>query len=161
MLIGKKMTDELNAQVGREYGASMQYVAMAAWLEEQGFTGFASFFHAQADEERGHGRKIVDYLGEVGGRVDLPALPKPRADYGSVEQALEHFLELEEGVTRAIYSLVELAVAEKDHSANQFLQWYVKEQREEVSSARGLLDKARAFGAERIGILDGMMGRSS
>jgi len=159
MLIGKKMTEGLNAQIGREYGAWMGYLAFAAWFEERGLPGFSAFFHKQSAEESEHGLKIVKYLGEVGGKVAIPALPKPRADFASTEEVLKLFVQMEEEVTRAIYDLVDLATAEKDHSAHQFLQWYVGEQREEVSGARELLDRARHFGEERIGILDGMLGR--
>jgi len=159
MMIGKKMTDALNAQIGREYSASIEYLALGAWFEEQGLDGFAKFFYGQSAEENGHGLKIVKYLGEVGGRVSIPAIAKPRDSHDSVIAALERFLAMEEEVTRAIYELVSLASAEKDHSAHQFLQWYVEEQREEVSSATTLLEKARRFGEERVVILDGMLGR--
>jgi ferritin len=158
MLIGPKMTDGLNAQIGREYGASLEYVAMGAWFEEQGLPGFAAFFYKQGAEENEHGFKIVRYLTECGAHVVIPAVAKPKDKYGSVIEALETFLAMEEGVTRAIYGLVELAQAEKDHSAFEFLQWYVAEQREEVSSAAGILEKARHFGEERIAMLDGSLG---
>ena len=159
MLIDRKMTDELNAQIGREFSAALQYVGMAAWFDERGFPGFAGFFYKQAEEENEHGLKIVKYLGEVGGKVSIPKIPAPRTDYAKVEDALRHFVEMEEGVTRAIYSLVEIAQAESDHSANQFLQWYVEEQREEVSSARALLERAQRFGEDRIPIMDGTLHR--
>ena len=71
MLIGHKMTDGLNAQVGREYGAAMEYVAMGAWFEEQGLPGFANFFYKQGTEETEHGFKLVRYLGECGAHVQL------------------------------------------------------------------------------------------
>ena len=158
MMIGKKMTDGLNAQVGREYSAAMEYLAMGAWFEEQGLEGFAKFFYAQGTEENEHGFKIVRYLGEVGGHVSIPALPKPRDSWDSVVAALEQFLEMEQEVTRAIYELVDLATAEKDHSAFQFLQWYVEEQCEEVSSATALLEKAKHFSEANMGVLDGIVG---
>jgi ferritin len=158
-MIGKKMADALNAQIGREYSASIEYLAMGAWFEGKGLEGFAKLFYQQAAEENGHGLKIVKYLGEVGGRVSIPAIAKPRDAHDSVVAALERFLAMEEEVTRAIHDLVQLANAEKDHSAFQFLQWYVEEQREEVSSATMLLEKARRFGEERVVILDGMLGR--
>jgi ferritin len=158
MLIDRKMTDGLNRQIGREYSAAMQYVAMGAWFEEQGLDGFAEFFFRQAAEENEHGFKIVRYLGECGAHVSLPEIPKPRDSFGSVIEALEQFLSMEEEVTRAIYELVELARAENDHSAFQFLQWYVEEQREEVSSAGTMLDRARHFGEERLAIMDSTLG---
>jgi ferritin len=158
MLIDGKRTAGLNAQIGREFSASMQYVSMAAWFAEKGLGGFAEFFHKQAAEETEHGLKIVRYLGDVGGTVEIPEIARPRSDYATVEDALRHFVEMEEEVTRAIYALVELAQSEKDHSGNHFLQWYVEEQREEVTSARTLLEKAQRFGEERMLLLDGTLG---
>ena len=158
MLIDRKMTDGLNQQIGREYGAAMEYLAMGAWFDEQGLSGFANFFYKQGAEENEHGFKIVRYLAECGAHVAIPAIPKPQDTYESVLGALEKFLSMEQGVTRAIFELVELAQSEKDHSAFQFLQWYVAEQREEVSSATALLDKARHYSEERIAILDGALG---
>jgi len=159
MMIDARMADGLNQQIGREYSAAFEYLAMGAWFEGQGLDGFAAFFYKQATEENEHGFKIVRYLGEVGGHVVIPAIAKPRASFDSVIAALERFLAMEQEVTRAIYELVELASREKDHSAFQFLQWYVEEQREEVSSASSLLDRARHFGEERVVMLDGMLGR--
>jgi ferritin len=160
MHITGKMTEGLNAQIGREYSASLQYLAMAAWFEAQGLKGLSGFFHKQAEEESGHGLKIVKYLGEVGGEVSIPEIPKPRADYDSVQSLLADFLKMEEEVTRAIYALVELAQKEKDHSAYQFLQWYVEEQREEVASAHELLTMAERFGEERVFLMDGAFRRA-
>jgi ferritin len=159
MLIGKKMIDGLNAQLGREYSAAMQYLAMAAWFDGEGLKGLAGFFFKQSAEESEHGLKIVHYLGEVGGTVLIPAIEQPKTDYADVEAALQDFLDMEHAVTRAVYELVELAQAEKDHSANQFLQWYVAEQREEVSSAQELLDTARCYGPERIPMMDAALRR--
>jgi ferritin len=158
MMIGKKMTDGLNTQIGREYSAALQYVAMGAWFEEQGLAGFAAFFFKQGDEESGHGLKLVRYLGEVGGHVSMPAIAKPKDAFGSVMEVFEQFLRMEEEVTRAIYELVELARAEKDHSAFEFLQWYVSEQREEVASATSLLERLKRFGEERAVLLDSALG---
>jgi ferritin len=158
MMIDKKMTNGLNAQIGREFAAAMQYVAMGAWFEGKGLAGFAKFFFAQGAEEYEHGLKMVRYLGEVGGHVALPAIEKPRDKFGSVTEAIEQFLSMEEGVTKAIYELVDLATAEKDHSAFEFLQWYVSEQREEVASAGSLLERVKHFGEERAILLDGSLG---
>lgn len=158
MMIGKKMTTALNAQIGREFAAAMQYVAMGAWFEEKGLEGFAKFFFAQGAEEYGHGMKMVRYLGEVGGHVAMPAIDKPVDKFTGVTKAIERFLSMEQDVTTAIYELVDLARAEKDHSAFEFLQWYVSEQREEVASANSLLEKVKHFGEERAILLDSSMG---
>lgn len=158
MLIGKRMNEALNAHIGREYNAFYEYTAMAAWFDEQSLDGFAGFFYKQAEEESEHGLKMVKYVAEVGGHVEIPALPAPKHTFSAPIEALEMFVKMEVEVTRAIYELVELARTEGDHSAFQFLQWYVEEQREEVSSAQALLDRARQFGDERIALLDSTLG---
>lgn len=158
MLIGSPMNDALNAHIGREYGAFYEYTAMAAWFEEKSLNGFADFFYKQAAEESEHGLKMVKYVNEVGGHVKIPALPEPKDGYASPVAALEAFLKMEEEVTRAVFDLVELARSSGDHSTFEFLQWYVAEQREEVSSASALLDRARQFGDERMALLDASLG---
>lgn len=158
MQIGSRVTDSLNAQIGREFFASLQYVAMAAWFEEQGLPGFAKFFFKQAGEENGHALKIVKYIAEVDGKVAIPTIAEPRREWGSIQEVLRAFLEAEEDVTRRIWALVELAQAEKDLSTFQFLQWFIEEQREEESSARSLLDRAKRLGEERAALLDATLG---
>lgn len=158
MQIGSRVTDSLNAQIGREFFASLQYVAMAAWFEEQGLPGFAKFFFKQAAEENAHALKIVRYVAEVDGKVAIPTIAEPRREWGSIQEVLRAFLEAEEDVTRRIWALVELAQAEKDLSTFQFLQWFIEEQREEESSARSLLDRAKRLGEERAALLDSTLG---
>ena len=158
MQIGSRVTDALNEQIGREFFASLQYVAMAAWFEEQGLPGFASFFYKQAGEENGHALKIVRYVAEVNGKVAIPSIAQPRREWGSIQELLRHFLEAEEDVTRRIWALVALSQAEKDLSTAQFLQWFVAEQREEESAARSLLDRAQRLGEERAALLDATLG---
>ena len=161
MLIKPKMVKGLNAQIGREYSAALQYVAMGAWCQNEGYDGFAKFFQAQAAEENEHGHKVVHYLGEVDGKATIPALPEPTNEWASMEKMLEQFVASEEEVTRAVYDLVVLAQQEGDFSAVQFLQWFVEEQREEVSSARSLLDRARKMGEGRLLLLDAHLMRTS
>ena len=158
MQIGSRVTDALNGQIGREFFASLQYVAMAAWFEGQGLPGFASFFYKQAGEENGHALKIVRYVTEVNGKVEIPSIAQPRREWGSIQELLRDFIEAEEDVTRRIWALVELSQAERDLSTAQFLQWFVAEQREEESSARSLLDRAQRLGEERAALLDATLG---
>jgi ferritin len=158
MKLSPKLTDSLNSQIGREFFAQVQYVAMAAWFEEQGLPGFAKFFYKQAAEETQHALKFVRYLADVDGKVAIPAITEPRREWGSVQDAIRGFLEAEEDVTRRIWAMVEVAQADKDLSTFQFLQWFVAEQREEESSARSLLDRTIRLGEERVALLDVSLG---
>ncbi|MFN8177184.1 MAG: ferritin [bacterium] len=158
MKLSAKLTESVNAQIGREFFASIQYVAMAAWFEEQGLPGFAKYFYKQATEENEHALKFVRYVAEVDAQVAIPAIPEPRRGWSTVQDVLRAYLEAEEDVTRRIWAIAETAQAEKDLSTLEFVQWFVAEQREEESSARSLLDRAKRLGEERVALLDATLG---
>ncbi|MEP0845398.1 MAG: ferritin [Phycisphaerae bacterium] len=134
MMISEAMNAKLNEQVANEFMASQTYLAMACQFEGLNLKNLAAFFRKQTEEEREHALKIVDYVLEVGGRVKLAPLPAPRESYPSVLAAIETALEHEKRVTQQIHDLVSLAEQEKDYASRSFLNWYVDEQVEEVSS---------------------------
>lgn len=138
--IGDAVVEELNAQVGREFEASQQYLAMAVYLDDLSLENLASFFYRQAEEEREHAMRIVRYLGEVGASAVIPALPQPKASFDSPKQVAQVSLEQERKVTDAIHALVDQALESKDHATAQFLQWYVNEQVEEEDTFGRLVD---------------------
>jgi ferritin len=135
MLISETLNAALNAQVGHELGNSHQYVAIAAYFEGECLFGLAKLFSRQAEEEREHAMKFVKFILDAGGKVALPAVPAPRNEFGSAENAAQLSYDSEVRTTRQIYDLVELAASEKNHIATNFLQWFVSEQLEEVSAA--------------------------
>jgi bacterioferritin B len=135
MLISEKLNVALNEQVRHELGNSNQYVAIAAYFERECLFGLARIFYAQAEEEREHAMKIVKFVLETGGRVVVPAVPAPQNEFKSAEDAAQVALDSEIRTTNQIYDLVTLATAEKNYIAMNFLQWFVNEQLEEVSSA--------------------------
>ena len=85
----------LNDQVKYEAEASMQYLAMASWADANGYNGIAEFFYAQSEEERIHMTKLVKFINERSGNVEVPALEKPKGEYGSLNELFEVFLESE------------------------------------------------------------------
>lgn len=141
--LSKKMVKELNAQLGRELSAANQYLAMAIYLDDRSLKELASFFYAQSDEERQHAIKFLHYLLQANEKPIVPEVPKPIAEFESIEQIAEMGLQQEQEVTRCIHALVDLALQEKDHTTNHFLQWFVEEQLEEEATFSELLDVVR------------------
>ncbi|MGH2348056.1 MAG: ferritin [bacterium] len=143
MLISEKINAAINEQIGREFGASLQYVAIAGYFDAENLPQLASYFHKQADEEREHALKFVRFIADTGGRVAVPAVSAAKSQFSSAEEAVKLSLEWEEKVTQQIYDLVNLAAKEGNWITHHFLQWYVDEQLEEVSSMDLLLDTVR------------------
>jgi ferritin len=134
MMISETMCTRLNEQITNELGASQTYLAMACMFESMNLKMLAKYFRKQTEEERGHALKILDYVLEVGGRVRLQPLAAPKPDYKSVAAAIDAAVAHEEKVTQQIHSLAALAEKERDYSTRTFLQWYIDEQVEEISS---------------------------
>lgn len=139
MLISNKVNAALNVQIGNEFGASLQYVAIAAHFDSESLPELAAHFYRQADEERMHAMRIVKYVVDAGGHVEIPGISSPRASFDDTADAVKTALDSELTVTKQINDLVDLAFSERDHLTQSFLQWFVTEQLEEVSSMDTLL----------------------
>jgi bacterioferritin B len=146
MLISTELNAALNEQIGHEFGASLQYVSIAAYFDRENLPVFAAHFYRQADEERDHAMRIVRFLVDAGGRIAIPAIPEGKSDFGSAEEAVRLSLDWELTVTDQINGLVDLAIRENNHIAKNFLDWFVNEQLEEVSSMDRLLGMVRRAG---------------
>ncbi len=141
-----EMQEKLNKQIGMEAYASFLYLSMSAWCDYKGLMGCAQFLKRQSDEEHMHMMKLVTYLQEVDGRPIIPAIAKPPTEFDDIKPLFEQVLAHEKEVTKAINDLVEFSTKDKDHSAYNFLQWYVEEQREEENLMRTILDKINLIG---------------
>jgi bacterioferritin B len=134
-----RFVDALNEQIGYEFGAAQQYVAIAVWFDAQTLPGLAAHFYRQALEERNHAMMIVQYLLDAGERIDVPAVAAPQNDFADLVAPVRLALEQEKTVTEQISSLAALAREEDNLVGAQFLDWFLKEQREEVASMSSLL----------------------
>lgn len=150
MLISQKLNDSLNKQIGLEFFADLQYLAMAIYFEDRGLTNLAKFFRAQADEERTHGLKIINYIAEAGGKAIVPAIGQPQNEFESVQELGQIFLDQEKQVTQNFYQMFEAAMVEKDYTTHIFLQWFVQEQLEEEATATKLLQLVKSGGEDNI-----------
>ena len=146
MIISNKMNGSLNEQIGHEFGASIQYVSIAAHFDCEGLPMLARHFYRQSDEERQHAMRIVKYLMDAGGRLEIPEIPAPRSKFSSAEEAVQLSLDWERKVTKQINGLVDIAIKENDHISKNFLEWFVKEQLEEMSSMDTLLRMVQRAG---------------
>ncbi|MBI4501507.1 MAG: ferritin [Gemmatimonadetes bacterium] len=154
MLISKEMNDQMNAQIGNEFGASMQYVNIASYFDNAGLPVLAQHFFQQSDEERMHAMKFVRFLLDADGTVKVPAVPAPRAGFASAEEAISLALEWELEVTKQINALLDRASKERDYVVHDFLEWFAREQLEEFSSMDTLLKMVRRAGESGLMLVE-------
>lgn len=135
----KSFADALNEQIANEFAASQQYVGVAVYYDAETLPRLAAFFYRQAMEEREHAMMMVQYLLDVGSEVHIPDIKSQQTSFADGVAPVKAALEQEKRVGEEIYALFELAREVKDYRAEQFMQWFVKEQVEEVSSMSDLL----------------------
>jgi bacterioferritin B len=131
--------DKLNEQIGNEFAASQQYVAIAVYYDAETLPRLAATFNQQAVEERNHAMMLVQYLLDVGESVRIPGVEAPQTGFDDVAAPVALALAQEKRVSRQIADLAAAAREEGDYMGEQFMQWFIKEQVEEVSSMSGLL----------------------
>jgi ferritin len=136
----------VNEQIGNEFAASQQYVAIAVYYDTETLPQLAAHFYRQAVEERNHAMMLVQYLLDAGEAVEIPGVAAPKTDFGDAAEPVALALDQEKTVTQQIAGLVELARKENDLVGEQFLHWFLKEQREEVSSMSALLAVVKRAG---------------
>ena len=146
MLISDKINVAFNAQIGHELANSNQYVAIAAWFDGESLKGLAKLFYKQAEEEREHAMKFVEFILDAGGKVEIPAIPGVQNAFASAEAAAQLALDAEERTTGQINDLMTLSIAEKNYAAQNFLQWLVNVQVEEIATASTNLDVIKKAG---------------
>ncbi|MDO5675610.1 MAG: ferritin [bacterium] len=139
----EKMLVAFNKQINAEMYSAYLYLAMEAYFQSINLTGFANWMRAQTQEEMMHAMKIYDFVFERGGQVTLEAIDKPPFTWDSPLAAFKEVLKHEQHVTALINDLVDLAIKEKDHASNIFLQWFVTEQVEEEASADAVIQRLK------------------
>jgi bacterioferritin B len=136
----KSFAQALNEQIANEFAASQQYVGMAVYYDAETLPRLAAFFYRQAMEEREHAMMMVQYLLDVDEEVHIPDIKAQETSYSDGVTPVKKALEQEKQVGEEIFALFELAREEKDYRAEQFMQWFVKEQVEEVALMGDLLN---------------------
>ncbi|TKV60943.1 ferritin [Nakamurella flava] len=138
----------LTEQVGHEFAASQQYIAIAVWFDAHDLPRLAAHFYRQAVEERNHAMMIVRWMLDRDLTVVIPGVPDVRVDFTDVVEPIELALQQEKGVTAQIENLFATARAENDFLGEQFMLWFLAEQVEEVASMNTLVTVAKRAGSD-------------
>ena len=154
-----KVLAALNEQVGMELAASIKYDAIASHFSSEGLPRLAAYFFKQATEERGHAHRFIKYILDTGGRVEIPAIPKPPHHFKFAKDAVRLALDGENEVTVAIHQLMSLATGESDYSTANFLQWFISEQVEEVATIDQLLKIVERAGESGLLMVEEYVGK--
>jgi ferritin len=144
----ERFVSALNEQIGREFAAAHQYVAVGAWYEGQTFPQLAKFFYMHAEEERGHAMRMVNYLLESGVQPDIGQIAAPRGSFDDHIAPIRLALDQEKANTVEIGKLFDIARETRDHPSEVFMQWFVEEQVEEEATIDSLLavaERVRQF----------------
>lgn len=136
---GTRFAEQLNAQIGNELAAHNQYVAIAVHYDALTMPQMAALFYGQALEERDHAMMMVQYLLDTDVEVVIPGVDAPVPSFEGVVAPVELALAQEKRVTEQINALLRTAREENDFASEQFMQWFIKEQVEEVATMSDLL----------------------
>ena len=160
-MISQTMQDALNEQINLEQYSAQLYLAMSAHCERRSFRGFAHWLRVQAGEETAHALKLVDFLVDRAGTLQLKPVAAPPRELGGIIQIFEQTLAHEQGISGRINALFAQARQEKDHASEIALQWYVTEQVEEEANVSQIVDHLHAVGDQGGGIwyLDSRMAK--
>ena len=135
----ERFVDALNAQISKEFAAAHQYTAVAAYYADETWPQLAAFFYKQADEEREHALKMINYLLDTDSPVNMTGVDQPKTKFNDHIEPIKLALEQEKSVTVSISELVGIARETNDYRSEQFLDWFLEEQTEEESSMSDLL----------------------
>jgi ferritin len=149
-----RFVERLNEQIANEFAASQQYIANAVYYDAETLPRLAAFFYAQAVEERNHAMMMVRYLLDAGAKVAIPGVAEPETDFDDIIAPVALALDQERRVSDQIAALTGVARKEGDYLSEQFLQWFLKEQVEEVATMSGLLAVAGRSGENPMVVED-------
>lgn len=148
--LSKPLSTALNSQMTKEANASQIYLSFGTWADCQGFGGIANFLFRHARDKRNQMMKILDFILKRGAKVQVKAIPSPHENPVSINNCFEKIFEYEVDNTKAVYKLLKMSLDEEDWATWNFMQWFVKEQIEEVTLAMSLMDKMKIAGGEKV-----------
>jgi len=138
-MAAERFVERLGEQIANEFAASHQYIANAVYFDALTLPRLAAFFYQQAVEERNHAMMMVQYLIDADAHPTIPGITAPKSDFGGIAEPVQLALEQERRVSDQIAALMGVARDEGDYLSEQFVQWFLKEQVEEVASMSSLL----------------------
>jgi ferritin len=146
--------------VAYEFAASQQYVAIAVWFDSETLPLLAAHFYRQALEERNHAMMIVQYLLDADHEVVVPAVEAPKTTFADAREPVALALDQENRVTEQIAELARLAREENDLVGEQFMHWFLQEQREEVASMSALLSIVERAAESNVLLVEDYLARN-
>ena len=152
-MISQTMQDAFNEQMKHEFYSSYLYLSMSAYCDAANLPGLAQWMRAQSAEEMMHALKIFDHLLDRGGRVQMPQIERPPADFASPREVFEQAYRHEQQVTTSINGVYSLAMDERDFASRVFLDWFVQEQVEEEKTSGLIAEQLKMVGDDRPGLL--------
>ena len=160
-MLKPKIQDAFNQQINAELFSSYLYLSMSAYFESRNLKGMANWMRIQAQEENLHALKFFDFIHERGGQAVLTQIDAPQVEWNSPAAAFEAAHQHECKISGLINGLVDLALSEKDHAANAFLQWFVTEQVEEEATVHEISEQLKLAGDQGgiLFMLDRELGR--
>ena len=156
-----RFIDALTDQIANEFAASQQYVAIAVWYDGETLPELAGFFYRQAVEERNHAMMLVQYLLDAGEAVAIPGVAAPRTTFADAAEPVALALAQERRVTDQISALARFAREDGDLVAEQYMQWFLREQLEEMSSMAALLRTVERASASNILLVEAYLARTT
>lgn len=145
-MLQKKMAQALNEQINKEMFSAYLYMSMSGYSNSLGLKGFANWFMVQYHEEMFHAMKLYEYVQRQGEDVKLKAIEAPATTFDSPLDMFEKTLAHEQFITKSINDLMDLAIKQKDHATQIFLEWYVTEQVEEEDNDNDMIAQLRLIG---------------
>lgn len=160
-MISKKMAQEINAQINREFFSAFLYLAMANDAADKGFNGTAKWMTLQFEEEQEHALKFSKYLQDQGEKVLLGAMDAPQTEWSGILEMFQDALLHEKKVTAWINDLYTLALEEKDYATQSMLKWFIDEQVEEEANCNEAIAALEMVGMSANGLfmMDRQLGK--
>jgi ferritin len=143
------MEAALNGQINKEFYSAYLYLSMSAYCNKLNMPGAEHWFRMQYEEEVVHMTKMFDYVMQHGGNAKLLQIDEPPHEFGTLIEAFEASLRHEQFITQSINGLLDVAVEEKDHATQVFLQWYITEQVEEEANVEEIVQRFKLAGDNR------------
>lgn len=159
MILSQKLNEAFNAQVNAEMWSSNLYLSMSVYFQKIGMEGFAHWMKKQANEEMEHAHKMIDYALDRGGDITIGQINVVPTAWGNPLEVFEHVYKHEMYVSELIDKMVDIAEADKDHASRDFLFGFVREQVEEESTARTIVEQLKHYGECHFAIMDHKLGK--
>ncbi|MCD8210738.1 MAG: ferritin [Prevotella sp.] len=158
-MISTKLQDAINAQIAAEMWSANIYLSMSYYFGNKGYSGFASWMKAQANEEYEHAEEFAQYLLKRGGKALISSIDSVPQEWETPLEVFEHVYKHECHVSQLINDLLDLAIAENDKATQDFLWTFVREQVEEEATSSDIVDKLKLGGNSALYHLDAELGK--